>query len=146
MKYRITCPHCHSAGKVPVELAGKSIRCKACQRSFQVVLPVEPVEDDGEIEDDRPVRRSTHSQLRFWIIYLILGVLVIPFDWFWWIGLESVWWKPMDDELELTSVSLGIRIFGVLISWFCMIVLGVIGLVRFIAGRVLSGARHETPR
>ena len=39
--YPIVCPHCRKAGKGPIELEGKYIRCRSCKRSFLVKLPAQ---------------------------------------------------------------------------------------------------------
>ena len=39
--YSIVCPHCRKAGKGPIELEGKYIRCRSCKKSFQVKLPAQ---------------------------------------------------------------------------------------------------------
>jgi predicted Zn finger-like uncharacterized protein len=42
-----TCPHCGQAGRVPDELAGKTVRCPECKEPFQAagipeVIPLQP--------------------------------------------------------------------------------------------------------
>ncbi len=71
------------------------------------------------------------------IICAISIFVVIGFDLFWWFGLESLWWKPMDDWLDLTSISLGIRVWEVVISLWVIWALGKFAFKRLIL--------HPTP-
>jgi hypothetical protein len=65
---------------------------------------------------------NTTGDVFMWLLPGIICVIsifvVIGFDLFWWFGLENLWWKPMDDFLGLTSISLGIRVWEVVISLF----------------------------
>jgi len=120
--YPIICPHCRQPRKVPFELEGKSIRCKGCKKSFVVELP-------AETETAKPagIRHRTFSKQRLWGTICLVGVLlVIGFDLFWWFGMG---WQGMDDFLEVPFISLGMRIWEVVISLFLIVPLGVIGLV-----------------
>lgn len=42
------CPHCGTAYRLKPELAGRTVRCRACQDSFEVPVPDD---DDGDDED-----------------------------------------------------------------------------------------------
>jgi predicted Zn finger-like uncharacterized protein len=55
MAIQITCPNCDTALRVPDEMVGKKVRCKACQEIFLAREPRRRRED-GE-DDERPVRR-----------------------------------------------------------------------------------------
>jgi hypothetical protein len=128
--FPIICPHCGKPGKVPAELDGKSIRCRACKKIFLVQLPAQTQES---MDAQLPIRRPMFQKAKFWGIICLVGIfLVIGFDLFWWFGLES-WWKPMDEFLGLTSISLGIRVWEVVLSFVCFILpLGVLAFVLFI--------------
>jgi hypothetical protein len=125
--HRIICPHCRKPGKVPLELEGKSIRCRACKKTFLVELPAEY----AEINDAQaPIQHATFSKRRFWAIICLVGIfLVIAFDLFWWFGLD---WKSMDDFLGVSSISAGLKVWVVVISLFVILPLGVFGLVLII--------------
>src|SRR5713101_3165729 len=118
--YPIICPHCQMPGKAPMELEGKSIRCRACKKIFRVEVRAQI--DPGINNAQAPIRRATFSKRRFWgIICLVSILLIVGFDLFWWFGLESLWWKPMDEFLGITSISQGIRVWVVVLSLPCFI-------------------------
>jgi hypothetical protein len=79
---------------------------------------------------------NTPGDVFLWLLPGIICVvsifLVIGFDFFWWFGLESLWWKPMDDFLSLTSISLGIRVWEVVISLWIIWMLGKFAFKRLI--------------
>lgn len=71
----ISCPHCDKGIKVPAELAGKTIRCKACQKTFPVgggpkpaakpapakpaaAKPAAPPADVIPFKDDEPAKKK----------------------------------------------------------------------------------------
>jgi hypothetical protein len=129
--YPIICPHCRKPGKVPLELEGKSIRCKACKKTFLVKLPAQI--NAGINDAQAPIRHATLSKRRFWgIICLVSSFLVIAFDLFWWFALEPFFWKPMDDFFEFSSISTGIKVWEVVISLFVILPLGVFGFILLI--------------
>ena len=126
--YRIVCPHCRKSGKVPIELEGKSIRCRACRKTFLVKLPAQTYA--GINDDQDSIRHATFSKRRFWGIICLVSIFpVIGFDFFWWFFLEPYWWTPMDDFFGFRSISLGLRAFGVVISLFVILLLGVFGFI-----------------
>jgi hypothetical protein len=126
--YSIICPHCRKPGKVPIELEGKSIRCKGCKKTFSIKVP-----NPGVNDSSTPIQRPAFSKRRLWgIICLVLAFLVIVFDLLWCFFLEPYFWKPMDDFLEVPSVSLGLRLWEVVISLFVILPLAIIGFILLI--------------
>jgi hypothetical protein len=67
---------------------------------------------------------NTPGDVFLWLlpgILCVIGIFItIGFDLAWWFLLEPYWWKPMDDFIGLTSISLGIRVWEVVISMFVM--------------------------
>jgi hypothetical protein len=126
--YPIICPHCRKPGKVPAELEGKSIRCRACQKTFLVKLP--PQTNAGITYAQAPIRHATFSKQRFWGIFCLVSIfLVIAFDLFWWFGLD---WESMDDFFGFRSISRGLKVWTVVISFFVILPLGVFGFILLI--------------
>jgi hypothetical protein len=84
---------------------------------------------------------NTPGDIFVWLLPGILCVLAIfatiGMDLVWWFFLEPYWWKPMDDFLEHPSISIGIRVWGVIFSMFAMYFLG-----RFAFRRLIL---HPTP-
>lgn len=84
---------------------------------------------------------NTTGDVFMWLLPGIICVIsifvVIGFDLFWWFGLESFFWKPMDDFLGVTSISLGIKVWEVVISLFVIWSLGKFAFKRLIL--------HPTP-
>jgi hypothetical protein len=84
---------------------------------------------------------NTTGDVFMWLLPGIICVasifVIIAFDLFWWFGLESFWWEPMDKFLEMTSISLGIRVWEVVISCFVIWALGKFAFKRLIL--------HPTP-
>ncbi len=89
MPIKVTCPQCEADYKVPDNLVGKSIRCKACQASIPVRDPDEPGDDEPEVA--APVRRKKKKKKKAgtepWLIAVavLFGVFFLVFlGWFGW--------------------------------------------------------------
>jgi hypothetical protein len=80
------------------------------------------------------------------IICIISIFLVIGFDFFWWFGLEAFWWKPMDDWIGTPSISLGIRVWEVVISLFVIWFLGKFAFKRLILNPTPAEVQKEKVR
>jgi hypothetical protein len=93
---------------------------------------------------------NTTGDVFMWLLPGIICVIsifvVIGFDFFWWFGLDSFWWKPMDDFLGLTSISLGFRVWEVVISLFVIWFLGKFAFKRLILHPTPPEEKKESAR
>jgi len=84
---------------------------------------------------------NTPVEVFMWLLPGIICVIsifvTIGFDLFWWFGLEPYWWNPMDEWIGMKSISLGLRVWEVVISLFVIWVLGKYAFKRLIL--------HPTP-
>jgi predicted Zn finger-like uncharacterized protein len=83
---------------------------------------------------------ETTGQDRFmWLLPGILCVLLMfcacGFDFFFWFGLQSAVWDTIDQDWDLPSLALGIRVWEIIMSLFVMFFAGRFAIRRLIFNR-----------